>query len=66
MMADKNVTTGDEIQRKTICDDSDDDKSGDKWFVPNGKSNYLIVVFHRIASINLSITRHQSHWWCNG
>ena len=30
MMADKN-------RRKTACDDSGDDGSGDKWFVPNGK-----------------------------
>ena len=30
MMADKN-------RRKTACDDSGDDGSGDKWFVPNDK-----------------------------
>ena len=65
-MADESVTTGDENKRKTVCNDSDDDESGDKWFVPNGKGNYLIVVFHHIASINLSITRQQSHRWCNG
>ena len=64
MMTNKNVTAGDEI--KTACDDSDDDDSGDKWFAPNGKSNYVIVVFHHIASINLSITRQHSHRWCNG
>ena len=60
-MEDESVTTGDDNKRKTVCDDS-----GDKWFVPNGKSNYLIVVFHHIARINLSITRQRSHRWCNG
>ena len=65
MMADESASTGDENKTKTVCDDSDDDESEDKWFVPNDKSNYLIVVFYHIASINLSITRQQSHWWCN-
>ena len=61
MMADENVTTA--------CDDfddSDDDESEDKWFAPTDKCKYLIVVFHHIARINLSITRQQSHRWCNG
>ena len=66
MMADESVTTGDANKTKTVCDNSDDDESGDKWFVPNDKCNSLIVVFHHIASINLSITRQQSHPWCNG
>ena len=66
VMDDESVTTGDENKRKTGCDDSDDDESEDKWFVPNGKSNYLIVVFHHIARINISITQQQSHRWCNG
>ena len=65
-MADERVTTGDENRRKTVCDDSDDDESEDKWFVPIDKSNYLIVIFYHIASINLSITRQQSHRWGNG
>jgi hypothetical protein len=61
MMADESVTTGDANKTKTVCEDSDDDESGEKWFVPNDKCNYSIVVFHHIASINLSITRQQSH-----
>ena len=64
VMNDESVTTGDENKRKTGC--NDDEESEDKWFVPNGKSNYLIVLFHHIARINLSITRQQSHRWCNG
>jgi len=66
MMADENVTTGDENKRKTVCDDSDDDESEEKWVVLPDKCNYLIVAFHHIARINLSITRQQSHRWCNG
>ena len=66
MMADESVTTGDENKTKTVCDDSYDDESGDKSIVPNDKSNYFIIVFHHIASINPSITRQQSHRWCNG
>jgi hypothetical protein len=30
MMEDESVTTGDANMTKTVCDDSDDDKSGDK------------------------------------
>ena len=65
-MADEKVTTGDENKRKTVCDDSDEDESGDKWFAPNGKCNYLIIVFHYITSRNTSITRQQFYRWCNG
>ena len=52
MMADERVTTGDENRRKTVCDDSDDDESEDKWFVPIDKSNYLIVVIYLIDYYN--------------
>ena len=55
MMADESVTTGEANKTKTVCDDSDDDESEDKWLVPNDKSNYLILVFYHIARINLSI-----------
>ena len=52
MMADENVNTGDENKSTTVWHVFDEDESGDKWFTPYGKSNYLIIVFHYIASIN--------------
>ena len=36
-MADEHVTTGDENKTTTVCDDPDDDESGDNWIFPNGE-----------------------------
>jgi hypothetical protein len=44
MMADESVTTGDANKTKTVCDDSDDDESGDKWFVPNEKCGCQLIM----------------------
>ena len=55
MMADENVNTGDENRSTAVWYDLEE--SEDTWLPPNGESNYLIIVFHYIASINTSITR---------
>ena len=45
MMADENVTTGDENKTKTVCDNSDVDESADKLIVPNGKGNCYKYIY---------------------
>jgi hypothetical protein len=36
-----------------ICDDPDDDESGDKWIFPNGESNYYYYIHVRPPSLIL-------------
>ena len=45
MMADEHNATGDENKTTTVCDDPDDDESGDNWIFPNGESNYYYYLF---------------------